>query len=165
MDHLESYINATDIEYDSEDVTFTGYVYLLKTLQFKFFERNAYGKGTNYMKGIGEFRGQNCYIPTSGMCFIKCVIDFSKKDYTEEFRDFNRDEKQRSRVLNSARIQPFCKKYEINIGCFDGKRVNPQKITQRNTSLFIHNNSFCFIGKSNSISFIQAKKDESKQKL
>ena len=67
--------------------------------------------------------------------------------------------------MNSARVQTFCKKYNINIGCLDGRRVNPQKITQRNTSLFIHNNRFCLIGKSISISFIQAKKDESKQKL
>ena len=34
MIDFESYINAIDVEYDSEDVTFTGYIYELNTLQF-----------------------------------------------------------------------------------------------------------------------------------
>ena len=41
MDDFESYINAIGVEYDSEDVTFSGYVYKLKTSQFKVVERNA----------------------------------------------------------------------------------------------------------------------------
>ena len=40
--------------------------------------------------------------------------------------------------------------------CFDGTRINPRNITQRNTALFIYNNHFCLIRKSNSISFSQA---------
>ena len=35
MDDFESYINAIDVEYDSEDVTFTGYVFKLNTPHFK----------------------------------------------------------------------------------------------------------------------------------
>ena len=73
MDDFESYINAIDIDYGSEDVTFTGYVYKLNTPQFNVVKRSAYGKGTNYMQKIVEYHGQNCYIPTSGMCFIKCI--------------------------------------------------------------------------------------------
>ena len=34
-DDFESYMNAIDIYYDSEDVTFTGCVYELNTPQFK----------------------------------------------------------------------------------------------------------------------------------
>ena len=45
------------------------------------------------MEEISEYRGQNCYIPTSGMYFIKCIFDFPKKDYTEELMDINRGEK------------------------------------------------------------------------
>ena len=41
MDDFESYINATDIDYDSKDVTFTGYVYNLKTTQFNVVERSV----------------------------------------------------------------------------------------------------------------------------
>ena len=35
MDDFERYINAIDIDYDSEDVTFFGYLYKLDTPQFK----------------------------------------------------------------------------------------------------------------------------------
>ena len=74
MDDFENYINAVDVDYDSEDVTFTGYVYKLNTSHFKVVKRSEYGRGTNYMQEINEYHGQNCYIPTSGMCFIKCII-------------------------------------------------------------------------------------------
>ena len=71
MNDLESYIKQTDIDYDSEDVTFTHFIYKVNTLQFNVLKRSDYGKGTNYMQEIVEYHGQNCYIPTSGMCFIK----------------------------------------------------------------------------------------------
>ena len=60
MDDFECYIDPIDTDCDSEDVTFTGYVLKLKTLQFKFVIRSAYGKGTNYMQEIFENRGGNC---------------------------------------------------------------------------------------------------------
>ena len=34
VNDFESYINAIDIDYDSEDVTFTGNVYNINTTQF-----------------------------------------------------------------------------------------------------------------------------------
>ena len=58
--------------------------------------------------------------------------------------------------MTSARLQPFRKKYNINIGCFDGTRINPRNLTQRDISLFIYNNHFCLVWKSNGISFSQA---------
>ena len=137
MDDFERYINAIDVDSDSEDVTFTGYVYKVDTPQFKVVRRSAYGKGTNFMQKIVEYHGQNCYIPTSGKCFIKCINYFTKKDYTEGFLTFIQSKQRRSNVMTSARIQPFCKKHDINIGCFDGTRINPGNLTQRNTSLFI----------------------------
>ena len=93
MDDFESYINAIDVDYDSEDVTFTGYVYKLNTPPFKVVKGSAYGKDTNYMQEFVEYHGENCYIPTSGMCFIKCINYFTKKDYTEKFLTFIRTEK------------------------------------------------------------------------
>ena len=97
------------------------------------------------MQEIVEYQGKNCYIPTSGMCFIKCVNYFNKKDFTEEFLTLIRTEQRRSNVLKSARIQPFCRKYNISIGCFDGTRINPRNITQRDSALKIHINHFCLI--------------------
>ena len=65
--------------------------------------------------------------------------------------------------MKSARIQPFCRKYNINIGCCDGARINPRNLTQRNTSLFIYDNHFCFFfWKSQNISFNQVIEDELK---
>ena len=159
MDDFESYINKIDVDYDSKDVTFFGYVFKLNTPQFNVVKRSAYGKGFNYMQEIVEYQGQNCFIPTSGMCFIKCIIYFTKKDYTEKFLAFIRSEQRRCNVMTSARIQPFCKNYNINIGCFDGTRINPRNLTQRNKALFIRINHFCLIWKSNGISFDNAIKE------
>ena len=162
MDDFQNYINAIDVYYDSEDVTFTGYVYKLNTPHFKVVKRSAYGRGTNYMQEIVEYHGQNCYIPTSGMCFIKCNKYFTKNDYRKEFLTFIRTEQRRSNVMTSARIQPFCKKHDINIGCFDWTGINPRNLTQRDTSLFIYINHFCLIWKSNGISFNQVIENELK---
>ena len=105
MDDFESYINAIDVDYDSEDLTSTGYVYKINTPQFTVVKRSAYGKGTNYMQEIVEYHGHNCYIPTSGMCFIKCFNYFTKKDYTDEILTFLRTEQRRSNVMTSAGIK------------------------------------------------------------
>ena len=113
MDDFESYINAIDVNYDSGDLTFTGYIYKLNTPQFKVVKRSAYGKGTIYMQELVKYCGQNCYIATSGHCFIKCTNYFTKKDYTEEFLKFIRAEQRRFNVMTSARIQPFRKKIQI----------------------------------------------------
>ena len=64
--------------------------------------------------------------------------------------------------MTSARIQPFCKNYNINIGCFDGTRINPRNNTQRNTSLIIYNNHFCLIWKSNGVNFNRVIENELK---
>ena len=138
MGDFESNINAIDTDYDSEDVAFTGYVYKLDTPEINVVKRSVYAKGTNYMQEIVEYRGQNCYIPTSGMCFIKCNSYRTKKDYTVEFSTFIRTEKRKSNFMASARIQPFCRNYNINIGCFVGTRINPRNITQGDTALEIH---------------------------
>ena len=110
------------------------------------------------MQEIVKYRGQNCYNPTSVHCFIKCINCFANKDYTENSLTLIWSEKYRSGVRISARIQPFCRKYDINIGCFDGTRINPRNTTQKNTALKIHNNHFCLLWKSNGINFIQVRR-------
>ena len=157
VDDFESYINAIDNSgYDSEDVIFTGWLYKLNTPEFKKVNRSQYGRGTDFKQDIVEYIGNNCYIPTSGICFIKCINYFTKKDYTEDFLTFIRTEQRRSNVMTSARIQPFFIKHNINIGCYDGFRVCPRIITRRNIALKIHNNHFCLIWKSYGVSFDKA---------
>ena len=162
MDNFERYINAIDINYDRGDVTFTGCVYKLNTAQFNVVERSPYAKSTNYMQEIVQYHGRKCYIPTSGHCFTKCIKYFTKKDFTEEILTFIRTKQRRFNVMTFARIQPCCRKYNINIGCFDGLRKNPLYITERDTAIKTHNNHFCLNWKSNDISFDQVLKDELK---
>ena len=163
VDDFESYINAIDNSgYDSDDVIFTGWLYKLNTPEFKKVNRSQYGSGTDFKQDIVEYIGNNCYIPTSGNCFIKCINRFTKKDYTNEFLTFIRSEQRRCNVMTSARVGSFCRKHNINIGCFDGTRINPRNITQRDTALKIHNNHFCLIWKSDRISFNQVIENELK---
>ena len=158
-DDFESYINAIDnIVYDSEDVIFTGWLYRLNTPEFQKVNRSQYARGTGFKQDIVEYIGNNCYIPTSGNCFIKCINYFTKKDYTEEFLTFIRTEQRRSNVMTSARVQPFCRK-QYQYGCYDGFRVCPRNITQRRTALKIHNNHFCLIWKSDGVKFDKATKE------
>ena len=61
--------------------------------------------------------------------------------------------------MTSAGCQPFCRKYNINIGCFHGTRVNTRNTAQRNTTVKINENHFCLIWKSDGISFDKAIKE------
>ena len=74
VDDFETNINAIDISgYDSEDVIFTKWLYILNTAEFRKVNRSQYGGGTDLKQDIVEYIGNNCYIPTSGNCFIKCI--------------------------------------------------------------------------------------------
>ena len=160
VDLFESYVNAIyNSGYDSEEGIFTGWLYKLNTPKFKKVNRSQYGRGTDFKQDIVEYIGKNCYIPTSGNCFIKCINYFTEKGYREKFLTFIRTEQRRSNVMTSARVQPFCRKHNTNIGYYDGFRVCPRKITQRNTATKVHNNHFCLIWKTNGVSFDRAIKE------
>ena len=58
--------------------------------------------------------------------------------------------------MTKARIQPFCRANIINLRYYDGERVFRRAVTERNIALFLFNNQFCLIWKSQSVSFIQA---------
>ena len=108
-DDFEAYNNAIDNgAYDIEDVIFTGWLHKLKTLEFKKVYRSQYGKGTDFRQDIVEYKGNICYIPSSGNCFLNSTNFFTKKDYTVEFSSFIQTEQRRSNVMTSARVQPFC---------------------------------------------------------
>ena len=61
--------------------------------------------------------------------------------------------------MTSARIQPLCREYYINIGCYDGMKIKPRSITQRNIAFKLHSYHFCLIWKSGSTGFNQAIKE------
>ena len=70
----EAFINAIDQDYDSEDAIFNGYIYKINTPQFNKVNRSQYGNGCSFDKIIIENRGNNCFIPTKGYCFLNVSI-------------------------------------------------------------------------------------------
>ena len=73
MDAFESYINKTDVIYDADDSIFNGHIYKIDTPIFNKVNRSQYGNDCSFDKIIIESQGNNCYIPTKGYCFIKCI--------------------------------------------------------------------------------------------
>ena len=155
----ESYINAIDQDYDSEDAIFNGYIYKINTPQFNKINRSQYGNGCSFDKIIVEYRGNNCYIPTKSYCFIKCVNYLTGQDYKEEYLEFIRNEKRRCNVMTMARIQPCLKKLGIDLGYFNGERIYPRTVMNRDNAFYLYNNHFCLIWKSQNVSFNDAIKE------
>ena len=156
MNDFEAFINSIDEGYDSDDCIFNGYFYKIDTPQFNKVKRSEYGNGCDFKHEIIEYRGNNCFIPTKGYCLIKCINYLTGQDYKQQYLDFIRNEKRRSNIMTKARIQPFARANNISIGYFDGERVFPRSVTNRGSALFLYNNHFCLIWKSQGVSFNQA---------
>ena len=58
--------------------------------------------------------------------------------------------------MTLARIQPCLKKLNVNLGYYNGERVFPRTVTNRDTALYLFNNHFCVIWKSDGVSFKDA---------
>ena len=63
------------------------------------------------------------------------VLISTGEDYKEQYLDFIRNEKRRSKIMTKARIQPFCRANNINLRYFDGEIVFPRSVTERNIAL------------------------------
>ena len=156
MDDFEAYINSIGQDYDSDDSIFNGYIYKVDTPQFNKVNRSQYGNGCIFDKIIIECRGNKCYIPTKGYCFVKCINYLTGQDYKEQYLEFIRNEKRRSNIMTMARIQPCLRKIGIALGYYNGDRVFLRTVTNRNTALYLYNNHFCLIWKSQGVSFNHA---------
>ena len=159
MDDFEAYINSIYQDYDSDDSIFNGYIYKIDTLQFNKVNRSQYGNGCDFKHEIIEYRGINCFIPTKGYCFVKCINFLTGQDYKQQYLEFIRNEKRRSNIMTKARIQPFCRANKINLGYWNGERVFPRSVTIRDNALYLYDNHFCLIWKSQGVSFKQAIKE------
>ena len=73
-------------------------------------DRSQYGRDTDFQQDNVDFIGDNCYIPTSGNCFIKCINHLTGEDFVEDFLSFIRIEQRRSKDMTTPRIQAFCRK-------------------------------------------------------
>ena len=156
MDDFESYINSIDEGYDADDCIFNGYIYKIDTPQFNKVNRSQYGNGCDFKHEIIEYCGYNCYIPTKGYCFVKCINFLTGQDYKNQYLEFIRNETRRSNIMTMARIQPCLKKLGIDLGYYNGERVFPRTVVNRDSALFLFNNHFCLIWKSQGVSFKDA---------
>ena len=156
MDDFEAHINSIDQDYNSDDSIFNGYIYKVDTPQFNKVNRSQYGNGCSFDKIIIEYRGNNCYIPTKGYCCVKCINYLTGQDYKEQYLEFVRNEKRRSNIMTMARIQLCLRKLGINLGYYNGERVFPRTVTNRDCALYLYNIHFCLIWKSQGLSFNQA---------
>ena len=129
----ESYINAIDQDCDSEDAIFNGYIYKIDTPEFNLVKKSQYGNGCSFDKKIIEYRGNICFIPTKGYCFVKCISYLTGQDYKQRYLDFIRNEKRGSNVKTMARIQPCLTKLSIDLGYYNGERIYPRTVTKRVT--------------------------------
>ena len=88
-------ISTDNLGYDGEDVIFTGWLYKLNTPEFNKVNKSQYGRGTYLKQDIVEYKGNNCFIPTCGNCFIKCINFLTGKDFTDENVTLIRTEQRR----------------------------------------------------------------------
>ena len=156
MDDFEAYINTIDEGYDADYCIFNGCIYKFDTPQFNKVNRSQYGNGCDFKHEIIQYRGNNCFIPTKGYCFVKSINFLTGEDYKQQYLKFIRNEKRRSYIMTKARIQPFARANNNSIGYFDGERVFPRSVTNRDSALYLYNNHFCLIWKSQGFSFNQA---------
>ena len=142
INDYESYINAIDPYYESEDATFNDYIQKINTPQCNLVNRSQYGNGGDFKHEITEYRGNICFIQTKGYCFTKCVNFLTGEDYKQQYLHFIRNEKRRSNIMTKAKIQSFCRANNIILGYFDGVRVFPRRVTERNKALYLYNKHF-----------------------
>ena len=95
MDDFESYKNAIDNDYDSEDVTFKGYIYKVNTPHLNLVNRSQYGNSCDFKHEIIEYRGINCYNPTKVYCFVTSINYITGEFYKQQYIDFILNEKKR----------------------------------------------------------------------
>ena len=61
--------------------------------------------------------------------------------------------------MTKDRIQPFCRAKNIILVFYEDESVFPRSVTERNKALYLHNNHFCLIWKSEKVSFKDAIKE------
>ena len=87
MDDFGRYINAIDERYETEFGLFNRYLYKINTPQFNSVNGSQYGNGCDFKHEIFEYRGNNCFIPSKGFCFIKCINYLTGEDYKQQYLD------------------------------------------------------------------------------
>ena len=150
---FEKYIAGVSEKSDTSDWFFTGNV-IFREDNFVPINRSKVGKGTKLLKRINEYSGENCYIPTDGMCFIKCVKFILKRDMVDEFNEFIYSFRKNDRpgIMTCARFGEFNKRFDTKFQYYTprNRMLNPRSIkTDLDWVFYLHNNHFCLIKKDN----------------
>ena len=69
IDDFESYINAIDHDYVSQDAIFNGYIHKINTPHFNLVNRSQYGNGCDFKHEIIEYRNNNCFLTNKRILF------------------------------------------------------------------------------------------------
>ena len=138
----------------SKDITIK-----IDTPQFNKVNSSQYVIGCYFKHEFIEYQGNNCFIPTKESCFVKCNNFLTGQDFKEHYLDFFRSEQRRSNIMTKARIQPFCGANNFDLGYCNDDRMFLRAVTNRNSALFLYNNHFCLIWKSQGVNFSQAIKE------
>ncbi|ESO88584.1 hypothetical protein LOTGIDRAFT_165367 [Lottia gigantea] len=146
---FRNFFATVDNKSDASDWYFTGKMILRKN-NFKEIKRSKKGSGVTLLKKINEYIGINCYIPSDGYCFVKCVNRVLNEDYTREFQDFinSFSKSNRKGVMTTARICEFNKKFNTNFQIYMPKHrhVQPKKVSEELDWVFyLHKSHFCLI--------------------
>ena len=84
----EHYVNSIDEGYGVEEAVFNGSIYKIITPQINSVTRSKYGIGCDLKDRTIEYYGKNCYIPSNGSCFIKCINFYMGEDYKQQYLSF-----------------------------------------------------------------------------
>ena len=129
----DTYNDAIDQDYESEDSIFNGYKFNRDTPQFNLVNRSQHGNGCDFKHEFIENRGKNCFIPTKGYCFVKCIIFLTGQDYKQQYLNFIRKERRRSNFMTKAGKQPFRRANNNNLGSWVGDGIFPRSVTNRDS--------------------------------
>ncbi|ESO95548.1 hypothetical protein LOTGIDRAFT_175166 [Lottia gigantea] len=145
---IERVVKNISEKSDNTDWYFTGRLIFRKN-NFKPIIRSKVEKRTQLLFSIKEYIGKYCYIPSDGICFIKCVNFVSKRDLTQEFNDFiySFPKHNRKGIMKQARIGKFNDTYQI----YNPKDRSsyPRNIkTPLDWVLYLHNDHFCLLKRS-----------------
>ncbi|ESO88750.1 hypothetical protein LOTGIDRAFT_165163 [Lottia gigantea] len=157
-----------DKKSDASDWYFTGKIILMKD-NFQEIKRSRVGRGgTDLLKKINEYEGENCYIPTDGHCFIKCVNRVLNKDLTCKFQEYINgfSKANRKGVMTCARMNEFNKKFNTSFQIYNPKNrhFHPRDVhDELDWVFYLHNSHFCLIRRSQKSWGIQEIEDNYEQ--
>ena len=116
---------------------------------FNQIKRSNYGKGCDGFNNKLKYKGHVCYLPTGNAFFRKFLEYIYERDSSNEHKEFILDADRCKTIMTSAKIQPFCMKYNINLGVYNKNQrsILPETITESRICLLFHNDLFCVIWK------------------